>query len=699
MKQPAAGPEAGERPEATRALRDQILDNQHVLDELNRKLARKTEEVKIIQQISSGILATLDLNLILKQILEATDTLLGFRHAMILLADDTGESLRLAAARGYGDAGVGAVVPVGVGPLGMVARKRRILRLGNIQSQMAYQASVRAKMEATPGGAGLASPHAMPGLAGAQSQIGIPLVVQERLVGVFAVESAAPSAFDELDEMLLSIVANQVATAIANARLHEAEKERVRELARFNAEMAALNETLESKVAERTAEMAAALETVQREQALSANLVRRMAPVEVIPEMLRGELGARRLNISVVFTDLVGFTSYSSGLEPDEIYSQLNYFFGWAGDVIGRYRGYVNKTVGDSVMALFGVPNGNSTHAIDAVLAALTLQMELPQKSPLPMRVGVNSGPVTTGMLGPADKSLYDVLGDAVNVASRMEHISDAGAVSISRETYNLVAPYFEIEALGEQEIKGKGRMERFRVIGIKNLAQDERRVDRSSVFARDFLPLVDEVYAFRRKRFPMIDFLSVQARDGALSHNEAVASFALAVLRYLKGRGEGSAEWEAVSEESVLSLALLHDIGKHAMAPRDLNLNYSDAASRERMRGELLAHTLDALRRLERDDLLAPMEELYRFEASRGGDGAPAPLVEIVAVADIYDALTAPKLYKGMPWRIRGALEELLRLPHCLQAARPVFGAFVDLLKPEGVHIAPRATGQVLFQ
>ncbi|MBI4082114.1 MAG: GAF domain-containing protein, partial [Candidatus Lambdaproteobacteria bacterium] len=681
--------------EGTASIRDEMLSNQRVIDELNARLNRKTEEVKIIQQISSGILATLDLSQIMNRILEATDTLLGFRHAMILLADEREETLQLVSSRGYDNAGIGAEVALGMGPLGMVAQKRRIMRIGNIQAMMHYHTAVRARMGAAPEVPNPAPRQAMPGLPGAQSQIGIPLVVQGRLVGVFAVESETPGAFDELDEMLLTIVANQVATAIANASLHEAERGRSQERARLNAELKRLNETLETKVAERTAELSRALEAVQREQTLAANLLTRMAPPEVISDVVNDRLMPRRLNITIMFTDMVNFTSYSSGLEPDELFAQLNDLFGWAGHITLRYRGYINKTIGDSIMALFGVPDGNSTHAIDAVLAALNMQLEMPHKSPLPMRIGINSGMVTVGMLGPTNKSLYDVLGDAVNVASRMEHLADSGGVAISKDTYNLVAPYFEIKPLGEFEIKGKGRMECFRVTGIKNLAKDDRRVDPSSVFARSFLSVIDEVYEFRRRHFSMIDFLSLQARDGALSHNEAVAAYALALLRHLKAlEPPGIAALQEVSEEQVLALALLHDVGKHALTTKSLNTNYGDTAGRDRLRGELLTHTQSALARLGREELAPELEKLYRFEQSRGIDGQPNLLTEIVATADVYDALTAPKLYKGMPWRIRGALEELLRLPYCHDCTRPVFTSFVELMKPDGVHIAPRTTG-----
>ena len=170
----------------------------------------------------------------------------------------------------------------------------------------------------------------MPGLADAQSQLAIPLVVKERLVGVLGVESATANAFDELDEMLLSIVGNQIATGIDNARMHQAAIERSRELDAANAELLRLNETPEANVPARTVELSAALDQVRREKGLSETLFRRMAPPEVIPLMLQDKLFAQRLDVTVMFTDLEDFTAYSSGMEPDEVFSQLNEFFGGA---------------------------------------------------------------------------------------------------------------------------------------------------------------------------------------------------------------------------------------------------------------------------------------------------------------------------------------------------------------------------------
>ena len=164
----------------------------------------------------------------------------------------------------------------------------------------------------------------LPGLAKAQSQIAIPLLVQDKLVGVFAVESEKGNAFDELDSMLLSIVANQVASAIDNARLHQQEIERSAQLDKAVDDLSHLNETLEAKVDDRTAELSRALEEVRHEKQLSEGLLNRMAPPEVIPAMMEDKLEAAKISATLVITALENFTEFASGMEPDEIFSRLN---------------------------------------------------------------------------------------------------------------------------------------------------------------------------------------------------------------------------------------------------------------------------------------------------------------------------------------------------------------------------------------
>ncbi len=680
---------------AVPSVRDQLVDNQKIVDRLNAELARKTDEVRIIQQISSEISSTLDLDRILAISLDAMETVLGFRHSMILVASGDERVLTVAASRGYDGGRTGAEIPLGQGVLGVAARRRRIVRMGNVATQRTYLAGVRARTEAA-GQATLEPAVEMPGLADAQSQLAIPLIVKDRLVGVLGVESATANAFDELDEMLLSIVGNQVATGIDNARMHLNAIERSRELDAANAELLRLNETLEAGVQARTTELSAALDQVRREKELSETLLRRMAPPEVIPLMLQDRLLARRLDVAVMFTDVVDFTAYSSGMEPDEVFSQLNEFFGAAGEIIGRYRGYINKTNGDGIMALFGVPFESATYQTDAVLAALAIQRETGAQFPFGMRVGINTGTVTAGMLGPPDKSLYDVIGDAVNLASRVEALCPRGGVSVSPSSEDVLKPWFQLDKLEEQEVKGVGRITCLNVLGLKPIAEDSRRIDPTSRFAVHYLPVIEEVEAMKRERLGVIDFISLQARDLALQHNEAVASYAVALLRMLRADGADAERWRAVDEGALMTAALLHDAGKHVVEPARLNDRSLDGAGRERLRHDLLDGTLRTLKQIGADPSAPLIADLYRFEATRGAAGEFSAAVELLAAADIYDALTAPKLYKGSPWRIVGALAELMRLPYCQSQQRAVFTAFAELMKPSGAVIAPRARPDV---
>jgi adenylate cyclase len=683
---------------AVPSVRDQLVDNQKIVDRLNVELARKTDEVRIIQQISSEISSTLDLDRILAISLDAMETVLGFRHSMILVASGDERVLTVAASRGYNGARTGAEIPLGQGVLGVAARRRRIVRMGNVATQRAYLAGVRARTQAA-GQATLEPVAEMPGLADAQSQLAIPLIVKDHLVGVLGVESATANAFDELDEMLLSIVGNQVATGIDNARLHLNAIERSRQLDAANAELSRLNETLEASVQARTAELSAALDQVRREKGLSENLLRRMAPPEVIPLMLQDKLLAQRLDVAVMFTDVVDFTAYSSGMEPDEVFSQLNEFFGAAGEIIGRYRGYINKTNGDGIMALFGVPFESATYRTDAVLAALAIQRETGTQFPFGMRIGINTGTVTAGMLGPPEKSLYDVIGDAVNLASRVEALCPRGGVSVSPLCEDVLKPWFQLDKLEEQEVKGVGRVACLNVLGVKPIAEDGRRVDPTSRFAAHYLPVIEEVEAMKRDRLGVIDFISLQARDLALQHNEAVASYAVALLRMLRADSADAERWRAVDEGALMTAALLHDTGKHAVEPARLNDRSLDGAGRERLRRDLLDATLQTLSQIDADSSAPLIVDLYRFEATRGAEGEFSAAVELLAAADIYEALTAPKLYKGSPWRIVGALAELMRLPYCQSHQRSVFTAFAELMKPSGAVIALRARPDVLIR
>jgi signal transduction histidine kinase len=221
------------------AIKQQVVETQKVVDELNKNLSRKTQEVRILQEVSREINVTLDLDEILATILRSMDETFGFRYSMILLLDEARNVLEVAASRGYADSGVGAEVAVGHGVFGVVAKRRKLMRMGGVGTQLSYLTAVRGQLAGAEAVAADQPPRPkLPGLANVQSQLGIPLVIKDHLVGVFAVESPDASSFEERDEILVAILAAHAASAIHKARMH--------------AELRRHSESLEEIVRERT---------------------------------------------------------------------------------------------------------------------------------------------------------------------------------------------------------------------------------------------------------------------------------------------------------------------------------------------------------------------------------------------------------------------------------------------------------------
>jgi two-component system, NtrC family, response regulator AtoC len=196
------------------------------LDRLREELAQKADEVSILRQVSSRINTTLNLEQIQEIVLHTMHDLFGFSHALILLLDEAGGALRVSAGRGYPDLPLGARVEIGVGVIGIVAQRKKMMRVGNLSQHRAYADAIRGQMEAEGRSSPVSPIPRLPGLPDAESQVAIPLLIGERLIGVFFVESAERRVFSERDETLVAIVANLCASAIHNALLYRKEEQR-----------------------------------------------------------------------------------------------------------------------------------------------------------------------------------------------------------------------------------------------------------------------------------------------------------------------------------------------------------------------------------------------------------------------------------------------------------------------------------------
>jgi len=172
---------------------------------------------------------------------------------------------------------------------------------------------------------------------------------------------------------------------------------------------------------------------------------------------------------TILFADVVNFTPISARLSPTELVDLLNEVFSHFDALVEKYGVEKIKTIGDCYMVASGVPRPRSDHA--HVLTRLALEMRdfVNQREfygdKLSLRIGLNSGPVVAGVIG-RKKFIYDLWGDAVNTASRMESHGSSGVIQITRATYDLIKDRFRCEYLGALEIKGKGAMDVWQVCG-----------------------------------------------------------------------------------------------------------------------------------------------------------------------------------------------------------------------------------------
>jgi class 3 adenylate cyclase len=188
-------------------------------------------------------------------------------------------------------------------------------------------------------------------------------------------------------------------------------------------------------------------------------------------------------DVSVLFADIVGFTKLSERLTPQELVERLNELFSAFDDLLDRLRLEKIKTIGDAYMVVGGL-NGGKDHALALAELALDMLARIRELSAthgedFSVRIGINSGPVVGGVIG-KKKFIYDVWGDTVNIASRMESTGVPGSIQISQETYLRIRNMYEFEDRGAIEVKGKGSM---RAWLIKDRRKDVH-VDRSSLIA-----------------------------------------------------------------------------------------------------------------------------------------------------------------------------------------------------------------------
>ncbi len=266
---------------------------------------------------------------------------------------------------------------------------------------------------------------------GIRSALCVPLMVEGKVIGLIYVDTPVRvKAYDEFDLDLLSALSGYLAVGIEQARLREA---------------------------------------LESERRVRSRLERYHSPAvvdQILGKGKRGEapsLEVREVEATVLFADLVGFTSLTEHMPPPQVANMLNDYFSVMTDVIFANGGTLDKFIGDAIMAIFGAPVLTTDHAHRAVRCALDmrealgrLNAENPDGPQLLFRIGINTGPVVAGDIGSVRRMDYTVLGAAVNAASRLEsEVAKPGQIVVGEATYRQLKYAFAFHKAGKVPVKG----------------------------------------------------------------------------------------------------------------------------------------------------------------------------------------------------------------------------------------------------
>ncbi|MCL2601067.1 MAG: PAS domain-containing protein [Treponema sp.] len=233
----------------------------------------------------------------------------------------------------------------------------------------------------------------------------------------------------------------------------------------------------------REKELKKTVQTVSEERRVIKDMFGRYMSQDLMTSLLESpdkiNLGGDKQIATVLFADIRGYTSFSEKREPERIVDVLNEYFTEAVEHVLKYRGYIDKFIGDCIMAVWGVPmTSGKDDAINAVSCALAIQEMVQSRSRtffkkdasrLRIGIGVNTGPLVAGNLGSEQRMDYSVIGDTVNLAARLESVAEADEVIISQETRNLLGDRFRLEEKPLTRVKGKEKpVQIYNVLGMK---------------------------------------------------------------------------------------------------------------------------------------------------------------------------------------------------------------------------------------
>lgn len=412
------------------------------------RLSRSQREMTTLAEVGRMINSVLTMDKLLNLIMDMVIKAMFAERGLLMLKDAVTGELTVQAARDMtmeSQSGTESRMTISTNICSKVANEGKPILATDAQSEDQFQGmqSVMAH--------NLASLVCVPLKAKSGEVIGV-IYVDNRIVS---------GAFTEDSVELLTGIANQAAIAIENARLYE---------------------------------------NVQKETKARLSLQRYLSPAVVDDVMKSKEgtlkLGGTKLDCSVLFADICGFTPLSENLDPEQVVRVLNEYFTAMTDIVFRHQGTLDKFIGDAIMAVFGAPVAMPDHARQAVIAAIEMQREakrLQEKAEqegrqgFHLRIGINSGQVVAGNIGSPSRLDYTVIGDTVNVAARLEPLAATDGIVISDATYQQVKGLVKADKLPPVQVKGRtGMVEPYEVFDL--LEQEQASEDKRNLRRHDRL-------------------------------------------------------------------------------------------------------------------------------------------------------------------------------------------------------------------
>jgi adenylate cyclase len=389
----------------------------------DKVLRRDYERLRIGHELARAVGSELDLEKLLPKILDKAFELVGADRGAILLMDEKSE-----------------MVPRYVKTRSARSDANIVLSRTVMQEVMNNKAAVLssdATMDSRFSGA-----HSII-MQGIRSTMTLPLLYGSELLGIMHLDSLFTSnAFTEKDLQVCTGMAAQAAIAIQNANLAR----RIEKEAKDRAQIS------------------------------------RLIPPSVVEQVVKGELviekGGRVNEITMLFSDIRGFTTMADGRQPEDVVNTLNEYFEVMVDILFQYTGTLDKFVGDEIIGLFGAPIALEDAPFKAVSCAISMLQALAEfnrtraaenQPAINIGIGINTGRVITGSIGSTRALQYTAIGGPMNVASRLVNLASPGEIILSENTYSQVADRIDATALPPVKVKGvAAELKIYRVVGLR---------------------------------------------------------------------------------------------------------------------------------------------------------------------------------------------------------------------------------------